>query len=444
MELEQNHRQNRRITVFACFLSLISIGLLVFGFLLVSSDKVVMLQSISNLFGKLDYTLENSSSLYEKLSSFEDIGVRSNMHFNSDTLDTKVSFDYLENKKDEKSKLRLDITLNEEDLLGTSLALEKGNAYFFIDNITPSYYHTSFKYYSFLSGLSSNDYEKALALLKESVSDYIDNQNIKKEKTTISYNGKDKRVNKLTYEITNQTILDITTTFIDALKKDKMLMNHISTYLGKTKEEFTTDLDSTLNNLKNSDTTIHYDYSVYYYGFNQIIAYELEDKNTETIFEYKVGNQEIINLYQKDSCVFSVEWKKVKEEYHYQGFIQNDNQKYSFSGTVSENVLTIILNQGNEDIKMVVTSSKEEKENNYLYQDNIIVSSLTSDKEMVLFTLDMEVEYYFNQKIDIDLTDSIDITEITEEEMLIIENNIVNHPIYQYFSCFLEMTEVSV
>ena len=99
MDQEQNKKQNRKVTLFACLLSFLSIGLLVFGFTLVSSDKVVMLQSISNLSSRFNQALDSDSLLLDKISSSNNVGIRLNMNTNYQDSTSTLLLDYLENKE---------------------------------------------------------------------------------------------------------------------------------------------------------------------------------------------------------------------------------------------------------------------------------------------------------------------------------------------------------
>ena len=228
-------KQNRKITVFACLLSVISIGLLVFGFMAVSSNKVVMLQSISNLNNKLDPFLENNKVLLDKLANSKDVGLRTNIDVNVNELVAQdasfsINFDYLENRDDQKSKLNLEVTANNEELVKGQVALANQKVYGFINDITPKYYYTALEYTSLLSSLGSKDTEKIWSLLKDSVNDSINNDDIKKEKVTINYNGKDKKVNKLSYTITSKKVKAVLDKFFNSLKKEKTLFSNISKY----------------------------------------------------------------------------------------------------------------------------------------------------------------------------------------------------------------------
>ena len=65
-------------------------------------------------------------------------------------------------------------------------------------------------------------------------------------------------------------------------------------------------------------------------------------------------------------------------------------------------------------------------------------------QETKLISLDINVEYYFNQKINISLNDSTAISEITNEERVIIQDNIQKHPIYELFQSLLKNSEFSL
>lgn len=444
MEAELVKKQNRKVTIFAIILSIISFGLLIFGFILVSSDKVVMLQSISNLSNKLDGVLDSNSSFINKLSTSKDIGFNGNFKINSNQVNTEILIDYLENKKDKKSKLDFDIFTNDESLLELDLALENDNIYLYLSNITPNYYHTTLDYFSFLSGLSETDYEKLITLLKETVTDYINDDEIEKKKVDILYQKKDKRVNKLSYKITNNTIIGIATNFINSIKRDKMLLEHISSYMNINTDEVIDNLDEKLKLLINSDEKIEYYYHVYYYGFNKIIQYELENVDTKSVISYKIDNSEVINFYRDDVNVLSLDIVDDKERWNFTGFVLgNNNEKYSFSGNLENNILTLILNQ-EKDIKVVITSLKEEKDNAFTYRNNIVISEIVDGLEKKLSTVDLNSEYYFNKKVDINITNSTGIDAITDDDIATVQNNFMNHPLYQLIDDLIKKLNISL
>lgn len=447
MEEQLNNKQNKKVTVFAIMLSLVSIGLLVFGFSLVSSDKVVMLQSISNLSSKMENAIKNSE-LYDKIASSKDVGIKATFDLKSDYVDVNANLvmDYLENREDKKSRLDLDLSMNDQDLLGLEGVLANDSLYFYIDDITPNYYHTALEYVNVISSLKGNDYDKLLTLLKESVSDYIDNDQIKKEKVKITYNGKDKKVNKLSYEVTNEAVAGMITNFLDSLEKEKDLLKNLANYMNMTEEELKTSIEEFRKELTYDEVETSFYYNVYYYGFNKIVGYELADIDNKPVIEYKVEEKETINFYNNETVIVSIEVAKKKNYYEFSGFIYDTDSstKIPFAGSLKDNTFTIVFTQDGVDIQLVVTSNQEIKDNNYIYKNQIILSADVDGTEITMGTLDVGIEYYFNQKVDANVSNSINVEEISEEDLAIIENNLMNHPIYEFVSTLLGTIESSL
>lgn len=448
MEEQLVQKQNKKVTIFAIVLSVISIGLLVAGFLLVSSDKVVMLQSLSNLFNKFDSVLDNSS-LYDKIASSNDIGIKADINLVSEqaSVDANLVVNYLENKTDKKSKLDFDLTMSDQKMLGLEGALANNNIYFYVDDITPSYYHTVLEYASVISSLKGNDYDKLMTLVKESVSDNVDDNDIEKKKVEITYNGKDKKVNKLSYAVTNETLKEIITSFIDSLKKDKELLKNLSNYMGITTNEMKQMCDDLISDMKFDEVETIFYYNVYYYGFNKIIKYELADIDNKPVIEYTVGDKEILNFYGEDNkVVISIEVEKKQKQSNISGYIYNssDDTKMPFTGTLKNDTLTLIVTKDGIDLKLAITSTEEEKDNSYIYNNKFVLSASALGQEMEMGSLDIKLEYYFGQKVDVDVTKSVDISEITETDMTIIQNNLMNHPIYQLINSLSGEMEFSL
>lgn len=442
MEQEFNKKQNRKLTVFACVLSIISIGLLVFGFVAVSSNKVVMLQSLSNLSSKVDPLLEENKVLLDKIASSKDVGFKTNINVSVNELIAQdMSFDlginYLENRDDQKSKLNLTLSSNGKEILGGQLALANQRVYGFINNITPRYYYTSLEYYSLLSSLNSKDSEKVWSLLKDTVNDYIDNKDIKKEKVTINYDGKDKKVNKLSYTITGNDIKEISNKYFDALKKEKALFTNIANVTNLSEEELKNNIDNLLNlfNDFDSDGLI---YNVYYYGFNKIVQYELTTIDNSAMLQYKTGKTDTINLSNNGVCFLSLEITKNKKHYDFSGYILDDNNaKLNFSGKTEDNKTEITFNTETGDLKLEITTNSDDMA--FKYASTIKASVSTSGVMLELGTLDIKTEYYFDQKVDVSLNDSTDINEITEEDYNTIYNNFMNHPLYSIYQSIIGM-----
>lgn len=426
-------KQNKKVTIFAIILSVISIGLLVVGFLLVSSDKVVLLQSLSNLFNKLEM---DKSGLYDKIASSNDVGIRANINLVSQqaSVDANLAIDYLENKKDKQSKLDLDLTMANQKLLGLDGALKDNNIYFYVDDITPNYYHTVLEYVNVISSMKSNDYDKLSTILKDSVSDNIKSDDIKKEKVKITYNDKEKKVNKLSYAVTNETLKNMINSFVGSVKNDKALLKSIADYMGKTEAEIKVMLNDLVKELTYEKVETAFYYNVYYYGFNKIVKYELAYTEDKPMIEYTVGDKEIFNFYSLDGvAIISIEVEKEKDQFNISGFLYSseDSTKMPFVGILKDDTLTLSVTQDGVDLTLTIISKEEEKDNSYIYNNKVTLSASAYGQEMELGTLDINLEYYFDQKVDVNVSNSVDVSQITQDDILIIQNNIMRHPIYQ-------------
>lgn len=434
MDQEQNKKQNRKVTLFACLLSFLSIGLLVFGFTLVSSDKVVMLQSISNLSSRFNQALDSDSLLLDKISSSNNVGIRLNMNTNYQDSTSTLLLDYLENKEDKKSRLDFTISKENEKILDLDMSLYQKNLYFFIENITPSYYYTAFNYYSLLSSLSSSDSDKLLSLLKESVTDYIDNDSITSQKVNITYHGKSKKVNKLTYQITNKTVYDILASFTHSVQTDTSLYNNVSSYLKLSKEELDEKCNQLLTQIGKDNKTVLYNYRVYYYGFNQIVSYELEDVTNKVVLKYQKDDKDILEVKKEDTVVLSINISKNKNQYDFEGFINSD-KKYDFTGNIKNNTITVFYHDNEDSYQFSLNLKENIKDNSFSYDYDI---NVLLNKETV-FTSKINFTYYFNKKIeDINYTNSISISDITEEDFNTILEQLKNHPLYDLISSFTD------
>ena len=434
MDQEQNKKQNRKVILFACLLSFLSIGLLVFGFTLVSSDKVVMLQSISNLSSRFNQVLDSDSLLVDKISSSNNVGIRLNIDTNYQDSTSTLLLDYLENKEDEKSRLDFTVSKENEKILDLDMSIYQKNLYFFIENITPNYYYIALDYYSILSSLSSSDSDKLLSLLKEAITDYIDNDSITSQKVNITYHGKSKKVNKLTYQITNQTIYDILASFIHSVQTDTSLYNNVSSYLKLSKEELDEKCNQLLTKIGKDNQTVLYNYRVYYYGFNQIVSYELEDVTNQFVFKYQKDDKDILEVRKEDTVVLSINISKNKDQYDFEGFINSD-KKYDFTGNIMNNTITIFYHDNEDNYQFSLTLKEDIKDNSFSYDYDI---KLLLNKETV-FTSKINFTYYFNEKLeDMDFTNSTSISDITEEDLNTILEQFKNHPLYDLISSFTD------
>lgn len=382
MDIELSKKQNRKMTFFACVLSFLSIGLLVFGFLLVSSEKVIMLQSISNLTNRLDQIVDQNQTLLDSISFSDDMDIYTwaDLKVLNENLQSQLSFL-------EKKLFNLHLTVSNGKIYFPMKELdsESESEYSFIDLGT----------YSLFTKLSSNDYDKVLSHLKDAIRTVINNQDIQKEKVTVSYNGKDKKVNCLTYEITNQSINDMLTTFINYLKQDKTLIDHLSTIHSISNLDVNKKLDLLLESIHFPED-FGFTYHVYYYGFNRIFRYELETKSSTYQIAYQVDDQEQFRINHEDTCLFYLEIDHNKKQTNFSGYLLNSNQQeIPIKGNLKENLLTLILNNNQQEIQFVFQNDWNQTEKSLSSQ--IEISQLLDDENHKMFLIDFHIQYSKSQ-----------------------------------------------
>lgn len=407
-------RQSRKITIFAIALSLISIGILVFGFLLVSSDKVVMMQSISNLYNKLDKDLEDDAPLINKIAGSDNIGIRANITTKIDNTSTNIKIDYLENRNNKKSSLNIIAKDDINQLIDTSLVLDKDKLYMFIKDITPMYYTMDMNYVSFIRSLSSDNVDELLNILKDSLNSSISKKDIKKEKVKIKYNNKDKKVSKLTYTVSNKEFRQIFSKFIKTLKKDKKLLGSVAEYFDLSKKELNKKLNEYLKEIPENDEKL-FAYSTYYYGFNKIVEYDLDLYKSGYSIKYKDdGDIDDITISNDISSV-RIKVENTKNGKKFTGtYIAdiNSGEEIQFDGTYENNKLVLNI-KSDQNYKLVISSKHDNTEENYKYNYDITISV----NKLVISNIKIDLEFYFDESVESIKEEYKDITELTEEEM---------------------------
>jgi len=398
-------KQARRITIFAIILSVVAIGILVFGFILVSSDKVVMLQSMSNLYNKMDKAVEDNTTILNKISKADNIGIKVN--YKSGTSTGKIN--YLENHDDKKSSLVFSMLENGVVTLDSNFVLEKDKLFMFFTGITPTYYSMDMDYNYYLRMISGDDLDKLLELSKEAVSNSVSNKDISKEKVKIKYNGKDKKVTKLTYKVTNKELKQILNEFLDNFKKDDKLVNSVASFAGVKKAELLAGLAITIGQIPENDTLLM-NYSTYYYGFNKIVEYDFDIPSNNYVIKYKTEkDKNTLEVNVENIPILKVE-KDKKDVYTFSGIFEQP-----FSGSYDGK--TFKYNSGDEE---TVINIKKESDFKYSY----VLKTLKEKQETVNATFDIEL--YFDEKVEQVVTDPIDINTLTPEEQAMFDQLLDN------------------
>ncbi len=418
MDVELNQKQSKKMTIFAFLLSFFSIGLLIFGFLLISSEKVVMLQSISNLTSQLDLLLENYQELVNHISTSNDV-----------SLNTWADATILD------EELKNQLSFSNRQLWNLDFSFQNQKVYFSMDELTSKHYSSDLNYYSMFLKLNSNDYDQILSYFKDAIRNIVDNQKITKEKVTISYHGKDKKVNRLTYTLTNSSLKEIITTFIQYLKQDQKLLEHMAFIHSLSVDEITKNLDLLVESIDFKDD-IGLTYQVYYYGFNQIIRYELETSDQKYQITYQLDQKQTLEFYQNNDCLLQLIFPSDKKNISFSGFFNQNQKEIPFQGTIDHDNITVTFSYNEEQYQISLQGHNDFTENSVYYQMRMEVSTLLDYQEQPLMTIDFYIEYLKSTHFNPSLEDVYDIHNIPEEEIMMIKDQWLVHPLYQFLKNF--------
>ena len=81
------------------------------------------------------------------------------------------------------------------------------------------------------------------------------------------------------------------------------LFSNISKQLNLTETELETEINNLLSYFDKDEEEIVY--SVYYYGFNKIVQYELGTVDNKDMIQYKIEDKESIKLFSEGTCFVS-------------------------------------------------------------------------------------------------------------------------------------------
>ena len=435
-----NSKQKKMFGIITIVLSVISICLLGIGFYSFSNSKTVLLQSISKLTNSTKELLgEANSNLLTDILKEDKVNVSSDIIISvNDEEMMGLDFNYLENKKDKKSTFNFNLTQNETTLLETNGILANDNIYVKVKDIM-DYYYVEYPYISLFEEAPVDDYKKLIDIFSKALREELNQKDIKKSKETIKLGEKDKKVTKLSYKVTSETINNIFDNASKKILKDDKLIKSLAEVLEMSDEELKKELKSTSKN-SNNDKSYFY-YNVYYYGFNNIVMYEISDNKDKVQF-YDYDDNFEISLISNKNEIFNIELLKNKDKYDVSGKLDS----YTLKGTLenNNNKLSLDLDITVEGIILNVKIDQKitEKENYKVDTDLEIGFAGTSVK------LDSNLVYSKGENIKIDnLNSAKEFSSMTDSDIQTIIANIQNHPflssIYQLIMNYSGMLDSS-
>ena len=442
MDSQKELTQKKTITVLAILLSVVSIVLLGFGFYVFSNSKTVLLQSVSKFTNNIKEVIgESNNNFLQNILKEDKIKVSSDIsiYMNEEELGS-IHLSYLENKKDEQSAFNVTLSQSSNELLEANAILANNNIYVKVKDIM-DYYYTECPYVSMFEEISVEDYQKVIDLFYESVKEELKEKDITKSKETIKLGEKNKKVTKLSYKITTKMITNVLSNTMDKILKDKNLVTSLSKTFSVEEQELKDSFQTTKEELKEMEESYLY-YNVYYYGFNNIVLYELTDSK-DSIKMYSYDNQYEIVCTKEEQELFTLKMVKNKDKYDISGEVAS----YTYTGTLitSNNRFSLDVNT---TIQGMVINLKLEEEiqekDNYQIDTKLGIDMLGTNIEAKIKTI-----YELEKNVDVTgIENAKDFNEITDTDIQNILTNIENHPflssIYQFIQNYSDMLDNSM
>lgn len=434
--------KNRNMAIFAVVLSVLSVGLLVGGFFVLSSSRTIMLQSISNWSGRLkkSFTGEDDT-IIKKILSHDQVRLDETLSLTVDPkLDlgfekASIKLGYNDDQKAKKSSFDLQMLLDENEFSLDGF-LSNNKLYLKVKDVFDKYYYLDTEYISFFKDIEKDDSEKFIDIVFDSLKESVEEKDFKKSKETIYLGDNTKKTTKISYSVTSKKLYEILVSILKKISNDKDLIGSMSEANDLSEEEMKNQLVQMIRVLEaESEKTdeLLFDYNVYYYGFNNIVMEEITVGDIAIQYYHydKTEELKIVDIPSKTNY-FTMKAVEEKESTTISGFIYT----YGYQGTLKETDDTFSMKitfDFEEEGKLVIESTGENKDQENMYQSKIDFKISGNIEDIDLgdgIQLSMLIQYTFDQKIDItDLKDTTSFEDMTEEEQLQILEALENHPL---------------
>ncbi len=440
-ETPKKRIKNRNMAIFAVILSVLSVGILVGSFFVLSSSKTIMFQSISNWNSLLKKSFTNEDNvLMEKIKSHDQVRLDESLSLTVDpSFDlgfekASIKLGYNDDQKAKKSSFDLQLLLDENELsLDGFLANNK--LYLKIKDILEKYYYLDVEYISFFKDTESLDYEKFIDIVFDSLKENVEEKDFKKSKETIYLGDNTKKTTKISYTVTSKKLYQVLINILKKVSNDKELLLSIAETNDLSESEMKNQLEQSIRVLEaESEKTNEslFDYNVYYYGFNNIVMEEIVADDTAIQYYHydKTEELKIVDIPSKTNY-FTMKTVEEKDSTSISGFIYT----YEYQGTIKEtdNTLDMKINfDFEEEGELVLEVTGRIKDEKTLYQTQVDIKVSGNIEDMDLgngILLSMMIQYTFDQNIDTTgIKDATSFEDMTEEEQLQIFDSIENHP----------------
>lgn len=417
----------------------------------INSPKNVFLRAINNELkqwdGMFDSTVSTEDTVITNSTLNFDITVQEGM-LTEDQLALLNEINALnlimDTQYDPKNKqlgYNMSLNHNTSDLFSFGLYGKTNSFYVDLKNYFDKYIEIPVEDYETLfENKNTEDVEYVLTFMKDSFLNNLENKDFKETKETISIGNKDIKTNKITYVFTEESTMKLVAKMMEDMKNNDKFIEALATTLEVDEKEVKQFIEEGIDSLKeveasDSDTSI--EISVYTKGLmNESVQFAMA-VNSDSKFEVKYSNYE-------DEKRFSM----LEDNETLIDVVNVEEKENTYKTTMTMDTITLVVNSTKKDEDWNHTYKLTESESTSIISGEItsVSKEITKDKEYtndMKFTLsfgvqDMEnvitvaIESSSNSKIGESITlpdvnNSVLYTNLTEEEMNKISENILNN-----------------
>lgn len=282
-------------------------------------------------------------------------------------------------------------------------------------------------------------------ILKKSILNSFDEKDFKKTSENIYVDETKISANKINYEVTEKNLYKIALKILKDMSNDSKTLEILEKYSEVKKDDLKDQINELIDSLNDEyddlSTDKIFDINIYSKGLdNKIVRYELSTKS-----DYSSNNISISKLDNKTVIIFNED-----EEELLKSVTTTDKDKSNTVITIDD--IKITINGSGTDEKIYKYEVSEIEQIKISGQIKIINKEITKDKEyknefsfninvkqnnneIADFTLNVLGSTYIGKDLEINIpSNSIEYTEITEEDLNKIINNLKNLPLINSFT----------
>lgn len=416
--------KHKKTIIFLLIIYLILLSLSAAGYFISNSSKYIFSHSIERTSKNLLPNIKKSINLFSPINK----EYKNNWHLNlnlvseNNTSNNKTNINgdvyYKENKYYISANAK-----NNIDNLNFQIFSNEDRIYFTVKDVLNSFYYIPSEKQD--NKLLEKDINKIINYLEGSINEEITIKDFDKSKETIKLNNTQYKTTKVTLNLTDTLLNNITKTFINKLKNDTELSYSISKMVNMTEDEFKEYLDSLIKENKDIKNKKIFSYSIYVYN-NQTLRHEIINDNIKYILEDYFDNNRHMNF------IISEDNEKVLEI-----FTEKNNNDIKINGTMNDKIkFDGKLNRKKDEVKGNVNIKELDKEteaktikykNNYMNDESKINLEITDNnlsKTTINATITDEV------MPEVNTTNALNYETISEEDLTTIYTKIFSFILY--------------